>query len=77
MQTPGNQLTGYEYWFNDDHANVQQVSITPAEQYELVAGIDVSGLHDGINILNIRYTDQNGIYSSTLSKAFYKRNNFV
>ncbi len=72
MQTPGNQLTGYEYWFNDDHANVQQVSITPAEQYELVAGIDVSGLHDGINILNIRYTDQNGIYSSTLSKAFYK-----
>jgi PKD repeat protein len=65
-------LTDYEYWFNNDFGQRQAVSVVPAPTHLLTAGFDVNTLPDGVNMLNIRYKDENGRYSSTLSKVFYK-----
>ncbi|MFO7978257.1 MAG: PKD domain-containing protein [Bacteroidales bacterium] len=66
------KLVQYEYWFNADYGNSQVVTITPTPQHQLVLDIDASALPEGVNVLNIRYKDENGFYSSILSKMFYK-----
>ena len=67
-----NQLVGYEYWFNNDYENVHIQAIVPTYQHVLNADLDVSALPNNVNVLNIRYKDSNGKYSSTLSKLFVK-----
>jgi len=70
-------LAGYEYWFNNDYANKQIVDISPNTSHQLNTDFDVSSFPDGVNVFNIRYRDENGKYSSTLSKAFVKLNPVV
>ncbi|MGI6718965.1 MAG: PKD domain-containing protein [Bacteroidales bacterium] len=72
-ETPGtNNLVSYEYWFNEDYANVHIETISPTAQHILNTNIDITDLPDNLNVLNIRYKDENGKYSSTLSKLFVK-----
>lgn len=66
------KLTTYEYWYNNDYGNVQQVSFAATGEHQISADFDVSALNDGVNVLNIRYKDENNKYSSTLSKVFFK-----
>jgi len=75
--TVGKQLVEYEYWFNNDYANVVVVPITPTAQHQLVTDLDVSILPEGVNMLNIRYKDEKNMHSSTLFKMFYKKENHV
>ncbi len=63
-------LTEYEYWFNNDIQNKQIIALPPANQHQLTADIDVSHLPGGINIIHVRYKGNNGLYSSAQSKAF-------
>ncbi|WP_372933826.1 PKD domain-containing protein [Mariniphaga sediminis] len=70
--TTGKKLVEYEFWFNNDYNNLQIVPVTATVQHQLVTDIDATVLPDGVNVLNIRYKDEKGIYSSTLSKVFYK-----
>lgn len=65
-------IVAYEYWFNQDYANAQVQTITPTQQHNFVGTIDVSSLPNSVNVLNIRYKDERGVYSSTLSKIFVK-----
>ncbi len=65
-------LTEYEYWFNQDFSTISKVSITPANNYLLQSEINVSSLSEGLNVLNIRFKDENNLYSNTLSKLFLK-----
>lgn len=67
-----NKLVSYEYWFNNDYANVQTVTIPSTQTHVLNTNIDITALPDNVNVLNIRYKDENGKYSSTLSKLFVK-----
>ncbi|HPX76619.1 MAG TPA: T9SS type A sorting domain-containing protein [Bacteroidales bacterium] len=67
-----NKLVSYEYWFNNDYANVQTVAISPTQTHVLNTNIDITALPNNVNLLNIRYKDENGKYSSTLSKLFVK-----
>ena len=69
-----NKLVGYEYWFNNDYANKQAVAVSPIASHQVNADFNVSLFPNGVNILNIRYKDENGKFSSTLSKAFVKFN---
>ncbi|NLJ81908.1 MAG: T9SS type A sorting domain-containing protein [Bacteroidales bacterium] len=69
-----NKLIAYTYWFNDDTANVQEVAFTPVTTHQLRADFDVSALHDGANVLHIRYKDENGLYGSVLNEIFVKQN---
>jgi PKD repeat protein len=66
------KLNAYEYWFNEDYIHKQVVNLSPTADYQLTADIAVANLPEGLNVFNIRYKDQNGIYSSTISKAFFK-----
>lgn len=68
-----NQLVAYETWFNNDFESRQIISISPSDQQQLTASLQASMLPDGVNLLNIRYKDENNRYSSTLSKLFVKR----
>lgn len=65
-------LIEYEYWFNHSYNSKQQVGITNGAEHHFTETIDVSALPDGVNVLNIRVKDENKLYSSTLSKVFYK-----
>ncbi len=65
-------LAGYELWFNNDYENRQVNSVSANSEHHLLAEIDVSDLPDGVNTLNIRYKNENNLYSSSFSKVFYK-----
>ena len=64
-------ITGYEYWI-DDYANVNTQSITSVPQYTFDESIDLSVLDEGLHMFNIRFEDENGSWSSLISKFFYK-----
>ena len=65
-----NNLTGYEYWFNEDYsARITQ----PLSSADAVISDNVpSSLPEGINVMNIRAFDQNYLFSSVLSTFFFK-----
>ncbi|MGD9929850.1 MAG: T9SS type A sorting domain-containing protein [Mangrovibacterium sp.] len=67
-----NKLNGYEYWFNNNYAAREIVSIVPSSEHLLSQDMDVATLPDGVNLFNIRYKNEEGFYSTTLSKLFYK-----
>ncbi|MFO7575940.1 MAG: T9SS type A sorting domain-containing protein [Bacteroidales bacterium] len=66
------RLTGYEYWFNNDRAGRIEVSVTPDEKFLLTDNLDVSAMPDGVNVLNIRFRDEEGLWSSLIESMFYK-----
>ncbi len=72
-----NKLVEYEYWFNNDYENKQIVEVTPSATLLMNRDFDISSFPDGVNIFNIRYKDENGKFSSTLSKVFVKFNSPV
>lgn len=67
-----NKLSGYEYWFNNNYAAREIVSIVPSSEHLLSQDVDVATLPDGVNLFTIRYKNEEGFYSTTLSKLFYK-----
>lgn len=69
--TAQNNIVGYEYAFNDGEG-LQYVSVTPTPNLNLVTDIDVSALTNDVNILHIRFLDENGLWSSMVSKIFIK-----
>jgi len=72
-EIPGtSKLVSYEYWFNNDYANAQTIAVSPSQTHVLDANLDVTALPSHVNLLNIRYKNENGQYSSTLSKLFVK-----
>lgn len=72
-----NKLVEYEYWFNNDFGNKQVQTFTPASSHYLNTDFDVTALPNGVNVLNIRYKDENGKLSSILSKVFVKKQHSV
>lgn len=72
QQALNNKLVSYEYWFNNDDVNKNIEYLTPAAQHSINTNLDAADLPDGVNVLNIRYKDENGVYSTTLSTMFYK-----
>jgi hypothetical protein len=68
-----NKLVAYEYWFNNDYSIRQTAGIAPGSTHHLTTGIDVSALPDGMNIINLRYMDEQGRYSSVFSTMYVKQ----
>ncbi|MCA1759071.1 MAG: PKD domain-containing protein, partial [Bacteroidales bacterium] len=71
-QLPEKNLSTYEFWFNHDYESRQVNNIQSGSETHIFTQIDISDLPDGVNVLNIRCSDENNLYSSTLSKLFYK-----
>jgi len=67
-----NRLTAYEYWFNNDYVNRVEEAFTPVTNHDLLTNIDASALNEGLNVFNIRFKDENGAFSTTLTEYFYR-----
>jgi len=65
-------LTEYEYWFNDDYSSKVNVSISPTSIYHLQAAIECNQVDVGLHVFNIRFKDNRGQWSSTISQYFQK-----
>lgn len=66
------EIVTYEYWFDNDFANAQEISTAPQQQIILNDLISTTSLNNGIHTLNIRFKDNAELWSSVLSHYFYK-----
>ncbi|MCA1747208.1 MAG: hypothetical protein LC655_05895, partial [Bacteroidales bacterium] len=67
-----NKMTRYQYWFNNDLEDAVTGTTTNAGLIQLDETLDVAGLPSGLHAFHIRFSDESGKWSSTLSRFFYK-----
>ncbi|MDD3080550.1 MAG: PKD domain-containing protein [Paludibacter sp.] len=65
-------ITGYRYWFNDNMAEVQEVTIQGAHTANIENVLNVESLSEGINMVHISFMDDQNQWSSPVSQFFYK-----
>ncbi len=70
--TVDRKIVAYEYWFDNDYANRISQTATNQETFSLTTNVVPSALASGIHTFNIRFKDNTGFSSSTLSSFFYK-----
>ena len=66
------EIVGYEYWFNDAYEAREEIEITPTSDFSLQASFKTDGLSHGLHVFNIRFVDDNGVWSTVLTQFFYK-----
>jgi hypothetical protein len=73
------QIVEMEYFFNVDpgFGNGVSLPITSGENTNILAEIDVSSLDEGCHVLHFRCQDENGKWSFTHSKTFFRLPNPV
>jgi molybdopterin converting factor small subunit len=72
QSTLNRTIENYEYWFDNDYANKVSVAANNQETFTLNTNVVPSALAGGIHTFNIRFKDNTGLTSSTLSSFFYK-----
>jgi len=65
-------IVAYEYWFDNDYANVVNQSVTNQQQLNLNTIIATNAINNGVHSFNIRFKDNTEMWSSVLSQFFYK-----
>ena len=70
--TSDRKIAKYEYWFDNDYANVVSQTANNQQTFTLNTNLVPSMLTSGIHTFNIRFKDNTGFSSSTLSSFFYK-----
>ncbi|MDL2308638.1 T9SS type A sorting domain-containing protein [Bacteroidales bacterium OttesenSCG-928-B11] len=65
-------ITTYEYWLDNDYENKTTVTVAAQQHLNLNEMLDAEDIVSGIHTLNIRFKDDLGLWSSTLSQFFYK-----
>ena len=65
------KIVKYEYWFDANYENKTTQNITVDEIVILNENFDVSSLSNSIHVVNIRFQDEHGDWSSILSQFFY------
>ncbi|GET20455.1 T9SS type A sorting domain-containing protein [Prolixibacter denitrificans] len=71
--TKPHNLVRYQYWFDRDYPNAITTDIPATATLGVDNTIDVSGLNEGVHLLNYRVQDESGIWSSLQSKQFIVR----
>lgn len=66
------KIVAYEYWLNNDYTSKQATQITPVQTFNWQTTIPCQNLDVGLHTLNVRFKDNNGHWSSTVSSYFYK-----
>lgn len=66
------EITGYEYWFNNDYNNVVSTNITQVSTFNIDTFVlpENYGLDIGTHQLNVRFKDNTGLWSSVMSNQF-------
>lgn len=67
-----NNITEYEYWFDNDYSNKTSTNVSPVAQLNLNSNIPTNGIPNGIHVFNFRAKQTNGKYSNVVSQFFYK-----
>jgi len=69
------KMVAYEYWFNNDYQHKTFTYITPTELLDFSINIDFSstGIKKGMNVINFRTQDANGVWSIVSSEYFMSR----
>ena len=69
-----NNISSYQYWFDSDYNSQIYTTISPTVSLELNTAISLETITDGLHILNIRFRDDNEMWSVTSSQFFYYNN---
>jgi len=70
-----NNIDSYEYWIDNNYSSKQSTVISPSEViYSLTGQFNLSAVSEGLHIINIRFKDKYGLYSSEISQFFLKMN---
>ena len=69
---PNPEIRSYEYWLDNDYASAVLVNTPGQQQVNVNELISMSTLTNGIHVFNIRFKDNEGLWSSTTSQFFYK-----
>ncbi len=67
-----NNLTKFQYWFDQNFTGAIQQNITPSAIYNLSDQISAASLLEGLHAISLRFMDNSGKWSSTLTQFFYK-----
>lgn len=67
-----NNIEGYEYWFNDDFENRVVTPVAPVNVLNIILNVPSNDLNTGVHTFNFRSWDSDMVYSSVLSRFFYK-----
>lgn len=65
-------ISEYRYWFDNDLTGATGIDHNNVEQLSLSQLLSVSSLTDGIHVFNIRFKDNQGLWSQVMSHVFYK-----
>ena len=64
------QITGYEYWFDDNYIERVSSSFSPTASVDLDLQVAAQSLSLGLHVYNIRFVDDSSRFSSVLSQVF-------
>lgn len=71
LQTGENLVKAYQYWFNDDDANIFHVSLSaPVNPLNFLSEIELPYLALGENYMHIRFQDTQDRWSGVVSELF-------
>lgn len=66
------EIMAYQYWFDSDYDDATTESVTSSQNLLLATDIDAGGINPGVHIFYIRFLDDRGQWSSTVSQFIYK-----
>jgi hypothetical protein len=66
------QLSGYEYWFDNDYGSKTTVNVANTQMLDLSEVITATSLSPGFHHFHIRFRNNTGLWCSTQSDLFYK-----
>ena len=67
------QIVEYEYWFDNSYAQKITETVAPQSLLQLDTGLNTASLNRGLHSFKIRFKDNSGLWSSTLSQYIFKR----
>ncbi|MDN5355878.1 MAG: hypothetical protein PWQ43_820 [Rikenellaceae bacterium] len=67
-----NEITEYQYWFDDAYDEAVSQTIPSTSNFQLISDIDATALSSGVHIFYLRFQDERGQWSSTVSQFIYK-----
>lgn len=66
-----NNITQYEYWFDDNYSNKVQVTLnSPAKNFHLIDSLQLPNLNAGLHKFNIRFKDSMDWWNCAQTKYF-------
>ncbi len=66
------KITGYEYWYDNDYAGKVSQTVLAASIVTINSNIEAAALNPGLHSFNVRFKDITGLWSTVLSRYFYK-----